>query len=127
MPIPSSLQVSEKSHTNSLRIRHHGRPMKNFTINAIFSALLGAIIWFLSPFITGEVEPWDAFPLFYLVSLSIVGFIAAIPKSASLTSIYVGVIVGQFLYMLVFLPVGPLILIGVFSLALYSLLTLIGP
>ncbi|MDO6567728.1 hypothetical protein Q4561_11720 [Alteromonas sp. 1_MG-2023] len=102
--------------------------MKNFTINAIFSALLGAVIWFLSPFITGEVEPWDAFPpVFYLVSLFIVGFIAAIPKSASLNSIYFGVIVGQFVYMLVFLPIGPLILVSVLTLAIYSLLTLIGP
>ena len=101
--------------------------MKNFTSNAIFAALLGAIVWFLSPYITGEVEPWDAFPLFYLVSLIIAGIIAAIPKTASLASIYVGAIVGQFLYMLVFLPSGPLILVGVFSLAIYSLLTLVGP
>ncbi|MFY0667640.1 MAG: hypothetical protein JXQ95_06395 [Alteromonas stellipolaris] len=101
--------------------------MKYFIINTIFSALLGAVVWFLSPIITGEVEPWDTFPLFYLGSLLIIGFIAAIPKTASLTSIYFGVIVGQFLYMLVFLPIGPLILVGVFSLAFFSLIALIGP
>lgn len=111
----------------SLKLGTMEGTMKNFTSNAIFAALLGAIVWFLSPYITGEVEPWDAFPLFYSVSLIIMGFIAAIPKTASLASIYVGTIVGQFLYMLVFLSSGPLILVGVFSLAIYSLLTLVGP
>ncbi|MDA0814613.1 MAG: hypothetical protein O3C21_19735, partial [Verrucomicrobia bacterium] len=55
--------------------------MKNtrYGISALLglSILLGALIWFLSPLVTGHREPWDANPPFYPFALVASGFIPA--------------------------------------------------
>jgi hypothetical protein len=41
--------------------------------------------------------------------------------------IYVGIVAGQLVYMIIFTPFGPLFLIGIPLLLVYSLFALIGP
>jgi hypothetical protein len=41
------------------------------------SALLGALIWLLSPVLTGQREAWDASPAYYYSALIVAGFIPA--------------------------------------------------
>ena len=42
-----------------------------------FSVFLGALIWLLSPLLTGHREPWDASPSYYYSALVIAGFVPA--------------------------------------------------
>jgi hypothetical protein len=66
----------------------------------VFAAgvLLGAAIWWTSPWLTGEAEPWDAQGRHYLGALFFAGAVAAafLPKAFWLAPI--GVYVGQLLY-----------------------------
>jgi hypothetical protein len=99
---------------------------KDTYINLSLSAFLGALIWALSPTITGEAEPWDSDSIYYYAALFVAGVISAIPGKKPVWAIYVGIILGQFLFILFFLPLGPLLLIGLVSMSLFGLLTLAG-
>ncbi|MGQ8367196.1 hypothetical protein [Glaciecola sp. 1036] len=99
--------------------------MKKPKISFLISTLLGAAIWFLSPYITGEIEPWDSPYFYYIYALVIAGFIAAIPKDASYSSVYFGVLVGQILYLLT-LSTSALIIVGLIIITICSLLSIIG-
>lgn len=99
---------------------------KDFYINLSLSAFLGALIWAFSPSITGQAEPWDAESAYYYIALFIAGIISALPGKEPAWAIYVGVILGQFLYILVFLPLGPLLILGLASMSLFAWLTLAG-
>ncbi len=90
------------------------------------AAFFGVLIWAMSPAITGRAEPWDAAAPYYLVALLIAGFLSGLLTGKPLWLHYAGVIAGQFLYGLVFLAIGPLILLGVSFLAVYGLLFLAG-
>lgn len=75
--------------------------------------MLGALLWALSPRITGEAEPWDSLGLYYFGGLFIAGFVAAwiFPKRFWLAPI--GLYVGQMGYVWFatlagHLPSGPL-------------------
>jgi len=96
---------------------------KDIIFNLSFSAFLGALIWALSPSITGYTEPWDAKSAYYYVALFVAGTLVAIPGKRPLWAVYVGVILGQFLYVLFFLSFGPLLPVGIVFLAAYSLLS----
>ena len=99
---------------------------KDVIFNLSFSAFLGASIWALSPSITGYTEPWDAKSAYYYVALFIAGALVAIPGKRPLWAVYIGVILGQFLYVLLFLSFGPLLPVGIVFLAAYSLLSLLA-
>lgn len=99
---------------------------KDIIFNLSFSAFLGALIWALSPTITGYTEPWDAKSAYYFVALFIAGALAAIPNKQPLWAIYVGILLGQFLFTLFFLSFGPLLPVGIVFLAAYSLLSLLA-
>lgn len=90
------------------------------------AALFGALIWALSPAISGRAEPWDADSAYYLFALPVAGFVAGWLAGGPLWAQYAGVILGQFVYGLVFVGVGPLMLLGVAFLAAYGLLYLAG-
>jgi hypothetical protein len=60
--------------------------------------LLGAAIWWVSPALAGEAEPWDAEGRYYVWALFLAGAVATVflPKAFWLAP--VGVYVGQLLY-----------------------------
>lgn len=83
-----------------------------------------ATIWALSPVLTGQSEPWDVDGLFYFGSLVVAGAISGGLAPRPLWAHYVGAVVGQLAYELIFLKLGPLVLIGAVFLLCYSLLFL---
>jgi hypothetical protein len=99
---------------------------KEIPINLLYSALVGAAIWALSPSLTGHREPWDSDTLYYFASLLIAGVLLGIFRPRRIWTHTVGIFLGQLLYVLAFLSVGPLIVVGVLFLAGYSLLCMVG-
>jgi hypothetical protein len=84
----------------------------------------GAAIWALSPYVTGSIEPWDAGTAYYLASLLFAGFIVGWICPRLVWPVLPGIAVGQFAWMLVFLPKGPLIAVGFVALFVFGLLAL---
>ncbi|MBD1919380.1 MULTISPECIES: hypothetical protein [Cyanophyceae] len=101
---------------------------RELAINFLFSFVGGAMIWALSPSLTGQVEAWDAEGFYYSVALLIVGLTVGFARPKHVWSHYPGIVLGQLTYML-FIPVLPgqsLILVGVVFLAVYSIIALAG-
>lgn len=92
----------------------------------LVSALAAAGVWALSPVVTGQAEPWDAGGAYYATALVLAGLLAGLAFAAPLWMFYLGSIAGQLVYMLVFLPAGPLIVVGVGFLLVWSLVFLAG-
>ncbi|MFQ4138014.1 hypothetical protein PGN35_017005 [Nodosilinea sp. PGN35] len=102
---------------------------RELAINVLFSFVGGAMVWALSPSLSGQVEPWDAEGFYYSVALLIVGLTVGFARPKHVWSHYAGIMLGQLTYMLLFIPVLPgssLILVGVASLAVYSTIALAG-
>jgi len=87
----------------------------------VISLAFGVAIWALSPLVTGSAEPWDANSGYYVVALIIAGLIAGVLFPRKLWPVLVGLVTGQFIYMLLFIPTGPLIGVGVLVLFIYGL------
>lgn len=92
----------------------------------LIAALIGAAIWALSQSVTGHVEPWDAGGLYYTVALALGGCLSGLISPKPLWALYVGGVAGQVLYLLVMLPIGPLLPVGLVFLLLWSLVFLAG-
>jgi len=92
----------------------------------ILAGIVSAAIWASSPLVTGHKEPWDAEGFFYIGSLFAVGVIAGFSIPKPLWALYLGSVVGQMIYELIFLSLGPLFVLGVGFLLGYSLLFLVG-
>ena len=90
------------------------------------AAVVGAAIWAISPWATGHKEPWDAEGLFYIAALIVGGLVSGALVPRPLWAHYVGSVVGQLGYGLVFLPVGPLLLLGAVFMLGYSVVFLAG-
>ncbi|MBD2059636.1 hypothetical protein H6F88_27215 [Oculatella sp. FACHB-28] len=101
---------------------------RELAINFLFSFVGGAMVWALSPSLSGQVEPWDwdATGFYYSAALLIVGLTVGFARPKHVWSHYAGIILGQLTYMLLFLPGGPLIPVGVAFLAAYSTIALAG-
>ena len=99
---------------------------KEITISFLVAAGLGALIWAISPFLAGVAEPWDAESPYYFVSLLVAGALVGVVVPNHLWAVLLGIVVGQIIYMLVFLPSGPLLPLGVVFLVGYGLLALLG-
>jgi hypothetical protein len=91
-------------------------------VTFIVAAVLGATIWLLSPWVTGHKEPWDADGIFYFGALVVAGLIAGVVSPKPLWAHYLGSLIGQLSYELLFLKVGPLVVVGVGFLLAYCLL-----
>ncbi|WP_289031136.1 hypothetical protein [uncultured Paraglaciecola sp.] len=100
--------------------------MKNFLISISLSSFLGAAILFLSPYVTGEIEPWDSNNYYYSSALLIAGFVILLDRQASYEIAFIGIMLGQALYMFSFMPVDSLMEIGFVIMAFKSLLSLVG-
>jgi hypothetical protein len=90
------------------------------------AAIASATIWAISPWATGHKEPWDAESMFYVASLVVAGLVSGLVVPRPLWGQYVGAVSGQLIYELLFLEIGPLILVGAVFLLGYSLLFLGG-
>ena len=84
------------------------------------------MIWAASPVFTGELEPWDGSMGYYALALALAGFLAALILPRRFWLAPVGVYLGQVAYLLLFLPKGPLMVVGLVFLVGYSLLALGG-
>jgi len=85
----------------------------------IISALASVSIWLLTPVLTSHREPWDADGSFYIVALVIAGTVAGALAPKPLWAHYVGSYAGQLGYELIFLHVGPLVVVGAVFLLVY--------
>ena len=94
--------------------------------NCAASFLLGAAIWAFSPTITGTAEPWDAESPYYFLSLLALGLVLGLWSPKKIWAHYLGAMLGQQFFILMFIGVGPFILLGALFLAVYTVLVLIG-
>lgn len=86
--------------------------MKAASLAFLASAVACALVWVLSPWLTGHREPWDAPALYYFGALALAGFIAGALAPTPSWAHYLGAVAGQLLYEVLFLPVGPLLVLG---------------
>jgi hypothetical protein len=101
--------------------------MNPAAIPAFLVALVAsALVWGLSPLITGHLEPWDADGLYYVGVLAVTGIVAGSLFPRPLWAHYLGSVVGQLTYELIFLKLGPLFLIGIVFLLGYSVVFLVA-
>ncbi len=99
---------------------------RGIAISFLIASMLGAVIWGLSPLITNLVEPWDAETPYYVSSLFAAGVIVGLAYPRHIMSAFLGIVVGQLVYMLVFIPLGPLSPLGILFLFGYGLISLLG-
>jgi len=103
------------------------RPSARLVVQALLIAsLAGAFIWALSPWASGQAEPWDGDGLYYSGALFTAGVLSGFIVPRPLWAQYLGVVVGQVLYLLLFLPLSPLLAVGFAFLLLWSLLFVAG-
>lgn len=99
---------------------------RDIVISFSLAAGLGAVIWAVSPVVTGSAEPWDAESPYYFVSLFTAGAIVGFLYPVHILSEFSGIVAGQLIYLLVFLPSGPLLPLGVIFLVGFGLVSLLG-
>jgi hypothetical protein len=101
------------------------KPIKpRASVTVLVSAVFGAMVWALSPWLTGHQEPWDADGLFYVGALVFSGALAGAMTPRPLWALYLGALIGQIGYELIVLPIGPLLLLGAAFLLGYSVIFL---
>jgi hypothetical protein len=92
-----------------------------------FSIAAGAFIWFASPWLTGEIEPWNASNNVYWVYLLAVGLVAGAADPRRFWICPIGVFLGQIIGICCVSKLGPLAPIGfLFFVPATSLVSLIG-
>jgi hypothetical protein len=97
---------------------------KGFMINFILPFILGFMIWFCSPGITGQIKPWESGEFYYLISLCLTGFITAFLNANNVFLIYLGVILSQAIFIAIVVGVSELYLVRLGFVCLFSLMTL---
>jgi len=98
---------------------------KELALTFLVSLVIGSLVWALSPVISGVSEPWDSETLYYPVALAVGGLIAGLIRPKYFWLHYFGIFFGQLAFMLIFLPMGPLIVVGITVLASQSLIALL--
>jgi len=94
-------------------------------LTLIVSAIAGAAVWAFSPHFVGTAEPWDA-GLYYYAALFIAGCASGLISPRPFWAHYVGGILGQTVYAVAFLPLGPLAGFGLLFMLVYSLPFVVG-
>lgn len=84
----------------------------------------GAVIWLLSPLVTGHAEPWDAGGAYYFAALLVAGAVTGWLCPRRIAPVLPGIALGQFAYMLLVLPIGSLWAVGFAALFVYGLVAL---
>jgi hypothetical protein len=92
----------------------------------LLSATAAAMVWALSPWVTGQWEPWDANGVYYPAALLVGGALVGLLSPRPLWAHYLGAFVGQLGYELVALRAGPLFVLGMVFLLGYTMVFLVG-
>ena len=95
-------------------------------VTVLTAAILGALIWILSPLLTGAVMPADEHPNYYTLSLLFAGVVIGILFPKRLKAVFGGVVLGQLIYALIFLPLGSTAGAGIIYVSLYGVLSVAG-
>ncbi len=85
----------------------------------LFAAAM-MLLWALSPYVTGQKEPWDSG--YYLFALAGFVFVAGLFATRPSWWMFLGTVTGQVLYPLLFLQSGPLAVLGCIFAVVYSAL-----
>jgi len=92
----------------------------------LLAAAAAAMVWGLSPWLTGHWEPWDAHALYYPGGLLVSGALAGLLSPRPLWAHYLGAFIGQLAYEIIALRVGPLFMLGVVFLLGYTIVFPVG-
>lgn len=120
------LSQSTKILSISLSCAERAKLNRDVAISFLVAAALGAAIWALSFPITKAVEPWDADSPYYIVSLFVTGAAVGFLFPRHIVATFLGIAAGQLVYLLAFVPSGPLLPLGSLFLLGYSLLSVFG-
>ena len=88
----------------------------------LIAAGVGGLVWALSPWLSGHHEPWDAEGFYYAAALAVAGAVSGLVSPRPIWAQYLGAVLGQAAFELIFLPGGPLFLLGVAFMLGYSLI-----
>ena len=96
----------------------------------LLGLVLGAAIWFLSPWLTGRSEPWDSEDGYYAGALLATGALGGLLFPRHWPSVSAGILAGQLLVIIGGVLADPasggLWPLGVVFLAIYSALAVVG-
>ena len=92
-------------------------------LTVVVSAGAAAAVWALSPLLDGHREPWDTDGPSYVIALAVAGALTGVLVPRPLWARYLGAVVGQGGYALLFLP-GQLTIFGAAFFLGYSLIFL---
>jgi hypothetical protein len=92
----------------------------------LIAASAAASVWALSPWLAGHREPWDAEIYYYPIGLFAAGTISGFAAPRPLWAHYLGAVVGQLAFEVLFLRVGALFLLGAVFVLGYSLVFLLA-
>jgi hypothetical protein len=105
-----------------MKTRLKARVSLTFVAGFVF----GALIWWGSPFVVGQREPWDAPLGYYGTALIVAGFITALISPRHFWLAPLGIYFGQSIYAVAFLPTGPLLPLGLMFGLGFCILALAG-
>lgn len=82
-------------------------------------AIATTLVWVAAPFVTGKQEAWDD-DTYYLCAIAAAGFIAGLFERKPSWWMYLGAVLGNVIYPLIWLASGPLAVLGCAFGVLYS-------
>jgi len=91
----------------------------------LLAVALGLTIWLLSPWVTGQREPWDSASPYYLGSLFVAGALTGFLGPRPFWLWPLGIWLGQLVVLLAG-PWGPLLPLGIVFLLAFTLVALAG-
>jgi hypothetical protein len=95
-------------------------------LNTALGILLGALIWALSPTLTGLREPWDGAFTYYVGSLLLAGAVSALPCPRYWWWGTIGVYAGQYAFMFIAYGPGNLWPLSLLFGAVFMIVSLLG-
>ena len=93
---------------------------KRGALTFLVAVVASALVWASSPWLTGYQEPWDVEGLHYVIALVVAGSVAGALVPKPLWAHYLGAFIGQLIYEVLFLKLGPLFAAGIVFLLGYS-------
>jgi len=89
----------------------------------ILAAIGGALVWGLSPLLTGELEPWDSRSGYYGIGIAVASALSGLLAGRQLWLPIIGTYLGQVIYCLLFYhPGGPVIMPIAISAGLFGVI-----
>ncbi|MGH3974009.1 MAG: hypothetical protein ACRDS9_11920 [Pseudonocardiaceae bacterium] len=119
-------RLTYRRNREALKLDEGSIMKKQTWLTIAVAAAAGAAIWALSLLLTDHREAWDASGGYYPVGLVVAGVLAGMLAPKPLWAHYIGAVLGQLAYMLIFLPTGPLIAVGIIILLVFSTLFLLA-